>query len=69
MKNGMMESDDPETGTISKHGLDVETIGIVFECESTLDVNTNVHVFLSNIELRQNERRNRCRCWIDEDRG
>ena len=28
-----------------------------------------MHVFLSNIELRQNEWRNRCRYWIDDDRG
>ena len=36
--------------------------------ESTLDVNTNVHVLLSNIELRQNEWRNRCKYWIDDNR-
>ena len=48
-----------KTGTISKHRVNVETIGVVLgwmlEHESALDVDTNVHVLLSNIELRQNE--------------
>ena len=36
--------------------------------KSTLDVDNNVHMLLSNIELRQNEWRNRCRYWIDDKR-
>ena len=31
MKNGGIKSDNPETGAISKHGLDLETIGIVLD--------------------------------------
>ena len=31
MKNGGIKSDDPETGAISKHELDLETIGIMLD--------------------------------------
>ena len=37
--------------------------------ECTLIVDTNLHVFLSNIELRQYEWRDRCWCWIDGHGG
>ena len=71
-ENGGIESNDLKTGAISKHGLDVETIGScvgwMLGQESTLDVDTNVHVLLSNIELRQKEWRNRCKYWTDDNR-
>ena len=55
MKNGRVKSDNLETGAISIYGLDVETIGIMldgcFRQECTLNVDTNVYMFLSNIEL------------------
>ena len=31
MKNGRIKSDNPETGAISKHGLDLEMIGIILD--------------------------------------
>ena len=31
MKNGRIESDDLKTGAISKHGLDMKTIGVVLD--------------------------------------
>ena len=58
-KNGWVKSDDLKTGLIPNQGQDVKTIGGCIGCpleqESALDVDTNVHVLLSNIELRQNE--------------
>ena len=43
-------------------------VGWILGQESTLDVDTNVHVLLSNIELRQNEWRNRYKYRIDDKR-
>ena len=40
-------------------------VGWILGQDSILDVDTNMHVLLSNIELRQNEWRNRCKYWID----
>ena len=71
-KNCRIESDDLKTDAISKHGLGVKMIGgcvgWMLGQKRTLDVDTNVHVLLSNIELRQNEWRNRCNYWIDDNR-
>ena len=49
--NGRTKSDDLKTGTISKYGLNLETIGTVMD--RCLCVDTNLYVFLSNIELGQ----------------
>ena len=58
-KNGGIKSDNLKTGLIPKHEQDVKNdwgcVGGLLEQENTLDIDMNVHVLLSNIELGQNE--------------
>ena len=73
MKNGRIKVDNFETGAIPKYGLKLKMIKIVLDGYLNEivfgNININVHVFLSNIELRQNEWRNICKYWIGDDRG
>ena len=58
-KNDRIISDNLKTGAIPKHETRCENdwgcVGFLLAQESTLDVDTYVHVLLSNMELRQNE--------------
>ena len=59
MKSGRIKSDDLGDWCYLqiwiRCGDDWNHVGWMLRQECTLNVDTNVHVFLSNIELRQNE--------------
>ena len=67
-----MRSDNMKTHVIPEKEKSVKTIGIVLDAclnKRVSYVDTNMHVFLSNIDLRQNEWRSRCRSRNDGNWG